>query len=131
MLDRNENIRIVNLDSIFLIVILAVGLLISHNTYSNHSDRTKNSSTTEISINQSSATVIPVIRLHAFQKTLYYKNDFFKLSSFTKNQFTENKQVDQKISLLKIIRNGTQRIPISLFRYHLFPTERDEIPLLS
>jgi hypothetical protein len=131
MLDRKQNIRIVNLDSIILIVILTLGLLIYHNSYSNHSDREKNSCKTEISIDQSCATIISVIRLQAFQKTWIYDKDFFNLLSFTKNQFIENKQVDQKISLLKNIRNSTERIPISFFQCHLFPTERDELPLLS
>ena len=131
MLNKRENIRIVNLDSIFLIIILALGLLIYHNTNSNISDKNKNSSTTEISLNQSSATFFPGIRLQAFQKTWIYNKDNYKLLSFAKNQFTENKKAVQKIFLLQNIRKNTERIPISFFRYHLFPTERDELPLLS
>ena len=131
MLDKRENIKILNLDSFFLMLILALGLLIYHNTNNNPFDRNKNSSATEISLNQSSGTFCSGLRLQVFQKTWIYNKDNFKLSSFVKNQFLENKKVDQKISLLQSIRNRIEGIPTPLFQYHLCPTERDELPLLS
>jgi hypothetical protein len=131
MLDKRENTRIINLDSILLMLILSLGLLIYHNTYNNNSDRNKNSAATESSVNQNSATFCSGIRLQTFQKIRISNIEIFKIFSFARIQFLENRKVDQKISLLQNIRIKTERIPISIFRYHLFPAEKDELPLLS
>jgi hypothetical protein len=131
MLDKRENIKIINLDSIFLMLILVLGLIIYHNTNNNFSDRNKNSSVTEISLNKSIGTFCSGLRLQAIQKTWISNKDIFKLLSIDNNQFLENKKVDQRISLLQNIRNRTEKIQTLFSRYHLFPTERDEVPILS
>jgi hypothetical protein len=131
MLDERENIKIINLDSIFLMLILVLGLIIYHNTNNNSSDRNKNSSVTELSLNQSTGTFCSGLKLQAFQKNWISNKNIFKLLSVDNNQFLENKKADQIISLLQNIRNRTEKIQTSFFRYHLFPTERDEVPILS
>lgn len=131
MLDKKENIKIINLDSIFLILILVLGLIIYHNANSNSSERNKNSDATEISLNQSIGTLCSGLRLQVFQKIWIYNKDVFKILSIDNNQFFENKKTDQIIVLLQDIRNRTEKIQTSFFLNHLFPTERDEVPILS
>lgn len=131
MSDKRENIKIKNLDSVFLMLFLVLGLIIYCNINNNSSDRNIYSSVTEISLNQSFGTFCSGLSLHAFQKTWISSKDIFKLLSIDKNQFLENKKVDQIISLLQNIRNRTEKIQTSFFRYHLFPSERDEVPILS
>ena len=131
MSDKRENIIIVNLDSFFMMLILALGLLMYHNTIRDSSDRNKNSAATQTSLNQSNGTFCAGIRLPAFQLTWISDKSNFKLLTLNRNQFSENKKADQKISVLTNIRNRTERIQTSFIRYHLFPIERDELPLLS
>jgi hypothetical protein len=131
MLDKKENIEILNLNSIFLILILVLGLIIYHNTNNNSSDRNINSGAIEIYLNQSIGTFCSGLRLQVFQKIWIYNKDVFKFLSSDKNQFFENKKTDQIISLLQDICNRTKKIQTSFFLYHLFPTERDEVPILS
>jgi hypothetical protein len=131
MLDRRENIRIISLDSIFLMLILVIGLIIYHNTNNNFSDSNKKSGGTEIFLNQSIGTVGSGLRLQVFQITWIYNKDVFKLLSINKNQFLENKKTEQIITLFQNIRNKTEKIQTSFFQYQLFLTESDEVPILS
>jgi hypothetical protein len=131
MSDNRENIRIVSPVSYFLMIILALGLLIFHNTRDNPPDKQKNPTETELSFNQSSGTFSSGIQLQFFQKTRISDSYNFKLLSFTRIQFLENKKTDQKITLFYNIRKRIDIIPTSFLPFHLFPAEKDELPLLS
>lgn len=131
MTDNKENIRIVNPESILLMVVLALGLIIYHNSYNNYQDNKKNSIASENIFSQNTATICPGVRLIAFQKILFCDKNNFRLLCRVKNQFLENRKADRKISLLQDIRENTERIPISFFLYHLFPSEKDEFPHLG
>ena len=131
MLDRRENIRTINFNSFFLMIILVLGLLVSHNKGSNPSNRNNNSTQTETSLNQSNGTVCTGIQIQCFQRIWISNKDNFKDLSFDKTQFLDNKKADQKIILFENIRKSSIRFPISFFIYHMFPHERDELPVLS
>jgi hypothetical protein len=131
MSDNRENIRIVSPVSYLLMIILALGLLIFHNTRNNPPVRQKNQTETELSLNQSSGTFNSGIQLQFFQKNRISDSDNFKLLSYTRIQFLENKKTDQKITHLHNIRKKFDITPTSFIRFHLFPTEKDELPLLS
>jgi hypothetical protein len=131
MSDRRENIKTVNLDSIFLMLILVIGLIIYHDTNNNSSASNEKSSASEIFKNQSIGLFCAGLRLQVFQKTWIYNKDVFKLLSIYNYQFLESKKTEQIITLLRNIRNKTEKIQPSFIRYHLFPVERDEFPILS
>lgn len=130
MSEKRENIRINNADSIILTLILLV-IIICHNTNINSSDRNRNPSATEISVNQSIGTFCSGLRIQVFQKIWISNKDIFKLLSINNIQFLDNKKADQLIALLQTFRNRTEKIQTSFYLYHLFPTERDEVPILS
>ena len=131
MFSKRENIKISNLDSIFLMLILVLGLIIYHNTNNKSSERNNKSNTFEISLNQSNGTFCSGLRLQFFQKSRISNKDIFKFLSIDKNPFLENKKADQQITLLQNIRNRAEEIQTSFFQNHLFPSERDEVPILS
>jgi hypothetical protein len=131
MSGNREDIRRGNLDSIFLMLILTLGLMISINVNKNNSANHKKSSATEISLNQSSATLCSGIPFPDLLKTLLQNNDSFRPLLFSLNQFLENKKTDHKISLSKNIWERSKRIPVLFSQYHLFPGEKEELPFLS
>jgi hypothetical protein len=109
---------------------LVLGLIIYYNT-NNNPERNHNSSLTETSLIRSSAAPYCGTNLQAFQKNQISTRENFKFLSPVVNQFLENKKTDQKILILQNIQKITETNSTSFFQYHIFPTERDELPLLS
>lgn len=131
MSDKRENIRINNNNSFFWMLILALGLFICHNTTNSPPDRNKIHVKTETLAEQSTAILLAGSQIQDYQETRVSDNNTIKLLSFARIQFLENKKTIQQISLLRIKREKAEWFPVTISRYHLFPTERDEIPLLS
>jgi hypothetical protein len=131
MSDGRENIRIISFDSILLILILFFGLLAFQNTDYNTSYRNNSSGPDEISLAQSNATICAGITIQSFQKSWISNKDNFRLLSFEKTQFLDNIKTDQSIILFENIRKSSIRFPISFLQNHLFPRERDDLPVLS
>jgi hypothetical protein len=131
MINGRENIRIVNLDSIILLLFLFFGLLIYSNTNRESSASARNPVPSYVTISQSSAVSSPEIRIQIFQKTSILNKDHFSLLSFSRSPLFEDKKSDIKISFLQNIRQNSGMIPIFIFRCHLFPAETDEPPHLS
>jgi hypothetical protein len=131
MPDKRENIRIINLDSFLLMIILFFGLLAVQTTVFNITDNKNDTNPKETSVIQGNVAVCPEIQINCFQKIWIYNTGNFKLLSFDKTQFPDNKKTDQKISLLENIRKKSVKFPIPFFHYHLFPQEKDELPALS
>jgi hypothetical protein len=126
-----EDIMRVNLDAIFLMLILTLGLLISYNTNKNNSANHKKPNTTEIAFTQSSATLCSGIQFPDLLKTLLRNNDSFRPLLYSVNQFLENKRTDHRIIIFQNIRKSTKWIPVLFSQYHLFPGEKGEPPLIS
>ncbi|MGA2405938.1 MAG: hypothetical protein ABSF81_04205 [Bacteroidales bacterium] len=131
MLNTRENIRIINFDSIILLSILFFGLLIYNNPVRNSTKLNRNPVSTFMSVSENSAVSSTCIRLQIFQKTWISNKDNFNLLAFNRNPLSENKKTGIKISQLQNLRRNSYRIPLFIFRYHLFPVEMDEPPLLS
>jgi hypothetical protein len=131
MLDNRDNTRIINADSIFLILIVSFGLLIFNSYFNNLSSAKKIPFSPEISIIQKSAIYSPVYRVQVFQKNFISGKDDFFLLSFIMDPLHEDKKVNQKISSLQIIWEKSKNIPFYIFHCHLFPVDRDVVPLLS
>ena len=128
--NRADIIRI-NLDSIFLFSILALGLLISYNSGNNNSENHKKPDITEITLNQSSATLCSGIQFPDLLKTLLRNNESFRPLLFPINQFLENKRTDHRINIFQNIQKSTKWVPVLFSQFHLFPGEKEELPLLS
>jgi hypothetical protein len=131
MSDRRENIRFISPDSFFLMLILFLGLLAFQPTDCITSSRNNYSGPDEISLSQITATISPGIPICSFQKSWISNKDNFKLLSIEKTQYLDNKKTDRRIILIENIRKSSIRFPISFLQNHLFPHERDELPVLS
>jgi hypothetical protein len=131
MLGTGRNIRILNLDSIIVIEILLFGLLIYSNSEKNTNDLQRKPASTCISVIENNADYSPGIRLQVFQKAWILNRDNFNLLAFNRNQLSENMKTGIKVSRLRIIRQGSHKIPQFILLYHLFPADTDEPPLLS
>jgi len=112
-------------------LILVSGFIIFHYTNYIPSSLNKTPVREEISIIQNNATVCTGIQIDCFQKIWISNKDNFKLLTFDKTQYLGNKKTDQKITLLENTQKKSIRIQNIFLQYHLFPCERDELPVLG
>jgi hypothetical protein len=131
MLNTRENIRILNFDAIIVLSILFFGLLIYSNSSRSTNELKRKPVSTNMSVSQNSAISSPCIRLQIFQKSWILNKDNFNLLAFNRNPLYQNKKTSIKVSHLHILRRSSLKIPHFILRYHLFPAEMDEPPLLS
>jgi aminopeptidase-like protein len=131
MLNSRENIWNHYFDSIIVFAIVFLGLLVYSNSVRRTAVLKRNPVSTYISVSEKNADFSPYVRLQVFQKTCISNKDHFNLLAFNWNQVFENKKSDLKVSYLQIIRQSSNKIPLFILRYHLFPDDSDEPPLLS
>lgn len=131
MFRTKENIGNLQQDLIFLILILFFGLVIFQNTDHNKSVPEGKPVPVEISVLQNNAALSTGIQFHIFQISWISNKDNFRLLTFDQTQFLDNKKVNQKIHLLDQVRRKSPGFLILPTRYHLFPQEKSEIPVLS
>ncbi|MGC1389652.1 MAG: hypothetical protein WA816_01310 [Bacteroidales bacterium] len=131
MLNTRKNIRVFNFDSIIVVVIVFFALLIYSNSVGKTTDLKRKPASTFISVSEKNAVFTPIIRLQVFQKTWISNKNHFCLLAFNRNQISENKKTDIKVNHLEILRENSHKIPRFILRYHLFPLEKDEPPILS
>ncbi|HUX57498.1 MAG TPA: hypothetical protein VMV77_11020 [Bacteroidales bacterium] len=114
MFDKKDNLRIINPDSIILLLIVTLGLLIFNSSFNKSHESKKNSISTQVSIARNSADVYPSIRLQVFQKTRVSSSNVFKLLSYSKMTFIEDKETDQKIAHLQNVRDKSDNTSFCL-----------------
>ena len=131
MLDTRENIRFVNFDSIIVILILLFGVLVYNNSGRNITDSNRKPVSNIISVSENTAVSGSFMRLQVFKKTWISNKDNFDILAFNRNPLSENRKATLKVSNLETKRRSSNKIPQFLPRYHLFPPETDEPPLLS
>ena len=131
MFNAGKNIRIINYDSLIIILILFFGVLIYNNSDSGKSQLKKNPVSFNISIGESSAISSSCVRLQVLQKSWISNKDNFNYSATSRNQISENKITGLKIILLQTERINSSKIPLFIPGYHLYPSETDEPPHLS
>lgn len=122
--------KYINLASLFGIIILLCGIIISHNADNKHSDKNEKTPV-EKSALQCNATICIGIQIDNFQRRCIYNKDKFRMLTFFETQFLENKKVDLKIILLELLRKISLNNPFTFIQYHLSPQRVDELPVLS
>lgn len=131
MIEKRENNRIVNLDAILVVLILFCSLLIFNNSLKVNDGLKNKPVSVCLSVIEKTGINTPVIRLKIFKKEWISNKDNFNLLAFNRNHLSENKKAGIKVLQSHVIRRNSQQILQFLLRYHLFPTETDEFPLLS
>lgn len=131
MLNVREHSRIFSSDLIIVILIFFFGLLICNNSNRITTDLKRNPISSYMSVSENSAISSLCSRFQVFQKTWVLNKDNFNLLAFNRNPLSENKKTGIKVFHLRIIRQNSNKIPQFILRYHLFPSEMDEPPLLS
>ena len=131
MLNTRVNIRIINFDAVIVILILFFGILIYSNSVRNTKDPGKMPVSSFVSVSENNAISAQFIRLQVFHKTWISNKDHFNILAFNRNTLFENKKASLKVSHLQIIRQSSHKISQFFLRYHLFPSEMDEPPVLS
>jgi hypothetical protein len=126
-MDRNhENIRIVNFDSVIIILILVIGLLAHSSSFRNNQDTNKKTHATFVSMGEKNAVPESFVRLQVFQKTWISNKDNFNILAFNRSPVAENKKADLKIISLLFIRYKFSESPRLLLMSHIFPPEAED-----
>ncbi len=131
MFNAGKNIRIINYDSLIIILILFFGVLIYNNSDSSKSTLKKNPVSYNIRVSESPAISSSCIRLQALQKSWISNKDNFNFSLTSRNQIAENKKTGLKIIRLQTERINSCKFPPFIPGYHLYPSGSDEPPHLS
>jgi len=131
MVNTRLNIRIINFDAVFVILILLFGILIYGNSVRNTIDTGKKPVSSFVAVSENNAISAQFIRFQVFQKTYISNKDHFNILAFNRNPLYESKKASLTVSHLQIIRQSSHKIPQFILRYHLFPSEMDEPPVLS
>jgi hypothetical protein len=128
---KRDNIRLVHLDAILVVLMLFCGLLIYNNSLKVNDGLKNKPVSANLSVSENTGITTPCIRLKIFQKEWISNKDNFSLLAFNRNPLSENKKADLKVFRFQVIRRHSQQIPQFILRYHLFPREMDEFPVLS
>jgi hypothetical protein len=131
MSDKREDIRVLILDSLFLLMFFLLMLLAINISDFNTSGRPDKSLSTEVSLIHSNATVCTGINVLSYQKNLISDKIGPKVLTIATVQSIDSKKVNQKITLLEKIRKSSILFPNFLLQFHIFPREREELPVLS
>jgi hypothetical protein len=128
---NGENTGRVNIKSILLLLFLSFTLLVCINLISNSPVKEKNSVSVDHSFNRYATLSSSAIYLPTFLKNWISLISDFKYFPLKNSPFLENNKVDVRISQLLNIRRNQEFIPAYFYRFHLFPVENDDEPLLS
>lgn len=131
MFNNKENIRIINFDSIILLLIIFFGLLIHNGKVSSSVAQNRNPVLTYESTGDKYAVFNPGIQVQILQKIWLLNRDNFQFQVFTGNLLSDDRKTGIIISNLEKPDQNTLRFSSFIFRYCLFPAEKDEFPLLS
>jgi hypothetical protein len=131
MLKNRENIRVLNIDAVIILFVLLFGLLVYNNSVRSNTGIKSKPVSSFMSVSENIAVSSPCIRIQVFQKVLISNKDNFNLLAFNRNPLSESKKTGIVVSHFQIIRQSSHKIPQSVLRYHLFPTEKDEPPYIS
>ena len=131
MSDKREDIRVIILDSLFLILFFLLILLAINISDNNTIGKTNNSLSAEISLIHSNATVCSGINALSYQKNLISNKISLKVLTIEKVQSIDSEKANQKITLLKKIWKSSAWFPNLFIQIHIFPREKDELPVLS
>ena len=131
MFRARENIRFLNFDSVVVMLVFFFGLLFYTGSSENINETRRRPIETTTSFNEHCALNTPIARLQIYQKTWVSNKDNFNLLAFNRNPLSENKITNIRVSQLRLIRQSLPGVPQFILRYHLFPREKDDLPLLS
>jgi hypothetical protein len=127
---QGENIKMKNIEAILSILILSFALWIFDNSARTPENNGISSSIVS-SINRIDAIPCSKFPIYLIEKSLITTNHNFKLLHFNKDPNLEDRRVEIRISVLQIIQQNLDKSPPFTLQYHLFPIEKDELPILS
>jgi hypothetical protein len=131
MLNQKENIRNSILDAMLVVLFLLFVLSFSNNSDNHIAKSNKPGISNEIIFSQSNAVIYSEIPLKVQPKSWISGIKYPGSDNPDKKIMFENKKTDHQISIQKDSIANAYNVPIFIFHYHLFTTEKDELPFLS
>jgi len=131
MIRTGEKRRDTQLNSVFLILSFLLVLFVFQNNHSIKPEIHKQSVSTELSVLKCNGTVSSGIQYLTDQIYRISNKDNFELLSFGKIEFLGNKKTEQRILLLKKIRNNSVPFRPLFVKSIPLPHKSEEPPVLS
>lgn len=125
MASRVENIRLGNIRTIIILLIVCLGLL-SLKNYSQERNSVKKPVPVNISLSENNAISTTEIKVQIYQKWWIANKDNYKILAFNRNPLSENRITNIRISYLDKLRQSFLIEYQSIHRYHLFRTDTDD-----
>jgi hypothetical protein len=131
MLRRPGDINVFKFNTIIIGIFLFFSVMMCFNRPVSSSGVRSHSGSVYIIENRISAVHSADIRIQVFQKTWILNKDNFNLLAFNRNPISDNKRTSLNISRYQTFRRCYPDIPQFLHRYHQFPEESEDLPVLS
>ena len=131
MPDKKENNRALVLDSIITLLFLLLVLSLRHDNPENISGIKKHNIPIENTFSQNNAVVCSYNSLKVSQKILATGIKYPQVIKPGQNIFFENRKTRNQISVQNNSVSRIEKVPAFIYCFHLFPSEKDEVPLLS
>jgi hypothetical protein len=131
MPDKKENNRTLVLDSILTLLFLLLVLSLRHDNPENISGVKKQNIPIENTFSQNNAVVCSYNSLRVSQKILATGIKYLQVIKPGQNTIFENRKTRNQISVQKNSISRTENVRTFIYCLHLFPSERDDVPLLS
>ena len=131
MPDNKENSRTLILDTILTILFLLLVLSLRHDNPENISGVKKHDFPVESTFNKNNAVVYSYNFIKVSQKALPTGIKYQQVINPGQNIIFENRKTRDQISVQKNSVAKAGNVPTCIYCLHLFPSERDDVPLLS
>ncbi len=126
---RQENIKIIRLDSLVAFMCILIGLLIINNSTGTKSVSHNNQVPSVLIVSQHNAIAGSGVFIHVYQKISVSNKDNFNILGLNRNFLSLDNKTRLKIAHLGSIRRNISNIPVYIFRNYLFPEKSDNPPL--
>jgi hypothetical protein len=131
MFRNRQNSILTNFDAVIIVLIIFLCLMFYTNYSGNVNETRRKPVETSTAFTECCALNAPIERLQVYQKTWISNKDNYSLLAFNRSPLSENKKTDMRVVQLQTIRQGLSPVPQFILRYHIFPREMDDPPLLS
>jgi hypothetical protein len=131
MFTTAKTTRNFNPDSIVILVIVFFALLIYNNSSHRSVADSKKPVSNLVTVNDNIVSDGPAVQFHIYKKIRSLNINPFFSTSLKQDMYCESKIISHKVFRIQLLRLNSIDIPQFLLRYHFFPSEKDEPPLLS
>jgi hypothetical protein len=131
MVRQHRNIENLSFNTVIIMIVLFFVMIMCFSAYGRTPAVIIGQHPAYISVSSNNAVPSLGSRVHVFQQTWILNKDNFNVLAFNRNPISESKKAGLTIARYQKIRQSSGKIPEFILRYHLFPVESDDFPVLG